>query len=82
MIRTQIQLTDDQAVQLRAMAARLDVSLAEVIRRLVEQAGRSSSASTDDEIHDRALAVVGQFESGRNDVSSNHDLHLAEAFDQ
>lgn len=80
MIRTQIQLTNDQAAQLREMATQLNVSVAEVVRRLVEQADRSSAGPTDKEVRARALAVVGQFASGRGDVSSDHDRHLAEAF--
>jgi hypothetical protein len=80
MIRTQIQLTEDQAAQLRAMAARLDVSLSEMVRRLVAQAGRSMPGPTEEEDRARALAVIGRFASGRGDVSTDHDRHLAEAF--
>ena len=80
MIRTQIQLTDEQAEQLRALAARFDVSAAEVVRRLVDQAGRSTVTQREEDRRARALSVIGLFSSGRADVSAEHDRHIAEAF--
>lgn len=79
MIRTQIQLTDEQAAQLRETATRLGVSVAEVVRRLVDQTADTGVAATGDEIRSRALEVVGKFASGRSDVAAEHDRHLAEA---
>ncbi len=78
MIRTQIQLTETQAEQLRRLAARLDVSAAEVVRRLIDEA--ATHMASDEERRARALAVVGQFASGQSDVSDRHDSYLAEAF--
>ena len=82
MIRTQIQLTEEQAEQLRELAARLDVSAAEVVRRLIEQAGRSAVARSEGEKRARALEVIGMFASGRTDVSVEHDRYIAEAFSE
>jgi hypothetical protein len=80
MIRTQIQLTEAQAEQLREMAGRLGVSAAEVVRRLVEQAGSSAVSQPEEERQARALSIIGKFSSGRDDVSVEHDRFLAEAF--
>jgi predicted DNA-binding protein len=38
MIRTQIQLTEEQAARLKAVAARRGISMAEVIRQAVDSA--------------------------------------------
>ena len=80
MIRTQIQLTTEQAEQLRALSVRLHVSSAEVVRRLVDQAGRTAVMLPDQERRARALSVIGLFSSGREDVSAEHDRYVAEAF--
>ncbi len=79
MIRTQVQLTPEQAAMLRGLAEREGVSLSEVVRRLVEQTARSISGVSDDERRARALAVAGRFSSGRHDVSAGHDRYLSEA---
>lgn len=81
MIRTQVQLTTEQHVQVRRWADRLGVSMAEVIRRCVtdwlERAG--DDAERPDRVRE-ALSVVGQYASGRSDVAERHDDHLGEAF--
>jgi hypothetical protein len=41
----------------------------------LQQAGDATSARS------RAIAAIGGFRSGRADVSTKHDEHLAEAFD-
>ncbi len=79
MIRTQIQLTPEQAAMLRGLAERDGVSLSEVVRRLVEQTARSISRASGEERRARAVAVAGRFSSGRHDVSAEHDRHLSEA---
>ena len=78
MVRTQIQLTEAQAAAVRRMAAERRVSMAAVIRALVEQALAENGH------HDaraaRALAVVGQYASGRTDVGREHDRELGESY--
>ena len=82
MVRTQIQLTADQARRLRAQARDRGLSLAEVIRRYVEQ-GLSAEAPNRAALYDRAARVVGRFSDGRGarDVSRQHDRYLDEAFE-
>ena len=82
MIRTQVQLTDRQLEALRRNAAATGRSVADLIRQGVDQylAGRSELGP--EERIERAIQVAGRFSSGRSDVSTHHDRHLAEAFGQ
>jgi hypothetical protein len=80
MVRTQVQLSDQQLVALRALAAREGVSIAELVRRGVEQLLRGRHGPDPDERKKRALEAIGKFRSRRSDVSENHDRYLADAF--
>ncbi len=77
MVRTQIQLTVEQAEKAKRLAAERGVSMAEVIReavdRLPERDDRAGRFT-------RALAVVGTGRDieGMTDVSLRHDEYLAE----
>jgi hypothetical protein len=80
MIRTQVQLTEEQAEALRQLAARQGVSMAELFRRGVDRLLAAEQAVSLQERRERARQVVGRFASGKRDVSLQHDAHLAEAF--
>jgi hypothetical protein len=81
MVRTQIQLTEQQARRLRAEARERGLSLAEIIRRYVEQglAGETVDRGTR---YDRAARVIGQFRDrgAARDLASEHDRYLDESF--
>jgi hypothetical protein len=79
MIRTQIQLTEEQSQALREMAAREKVSVAELIRRAVNSLLQSETISME-ERRRRAIAAVGRFHSGISDLAERHDEYLAEAY--
>ncbi len=78
MVRTQIQLTEDQAKKVKKIAAHRGVPIAEVIRDAVEEAIRSEARTVPENRRKRALEIVGKFRSGKRDVSSKHDKYLAE----
>jgi ribbon-helix-helix protein len=78
MIRTQVQLTDDQARALKALSARTGLSIAELIRRGLAPLLRDETASNDDRFR-RAAAVAGRYHSGQTSISTEHDRYLAEA---
>jgi hypothetical protein len=80
MVRTQIQLTEDQAKGLKRLAKKQGVSVAEIIRRSVNDALKEASVQSDDELWDRAFKVVGIGKSGLHDVSERHDDYLTEAY--
>lgn len=82
MVRTQIQLTEQQTRRLRAEARERGLSLAEIIRRYVEK-GLSEQTPNRAALYDRAARVVGRFRDrrGARDVSSKHDRYLDEAYE-
>lgn len=77
MIRTQVQLTEDQARLVKQAAADRGVSMAEVLRQLVDEHLRASS---DQARRDRAVRVLGGHASGLRNVSRDHDAELSDAF--
>jgi 16S rRNA U516 pseudouridylate synthase RsuA-like enzyme len=81
MVRTQIQLTEKQAKAIKKMASAQGVSVAELIRRAVDNIVNSSTTADTEERKRRALDIVGKFRSGKKDVSKEHDAHLAEAYE-
>jgi predicted DNA-binding protein len=80
MIRTQIQLTEEQSRALKSLAARRGVPVAELIRQSVDNFIRSSVGLDDLERRRRAMTAAGRFHSGKSDVAVNHDDYLAEAY--
>lgn len=82
MMRTQIQLTEEQARRLKRYAADQGVSVAEVIRRSIDAYARSDYQRDTEQRRQRALAVVGKYASEPNDTSVNHDYYLAEAYSE
>ena len=83
MVRTQIQFTEEQHRQLKGRAARLGVSLAEVVRRCVDERLSADKSSWGRKAMIReALAVLGKYEDpeGPSHVALDHDRHLSEAY--
>jgi Arc/MetJ-type ribon-helix-helix transcriptional regulator len=83
MIRTQIQLTEEQAAKLKRLAAERDVSMAELIREAVDRLPDRNDRS---ERLVRALAAVraGHFHDreGKTDVAVRHDEYLADIYEE
>ena len=77
MVRTQIQLTEEQAAALHALSDRQNVSMAELIRRAVDQLLRVSGRASESEQQHAALAFIGQFPDPAVDLSDRHDHYLA-----
>lgn len=80
MLRTQIQLTEAQAAKLRRRAAREKVSVAELIRRSIDQTLDAPQPISGDRRRQKALGIIGAFASGQPDLARRHDDVLAEAF--
>jgi hypothetical protein len=78
MVRIQIRLTESQAQSLRKLARRCGLSVAELVRRGVDQVLASGLSADVDQEKRKAIAVAGRFRSGRRDVSARHDHYLAE----
>ena len=80
MVRSQIQLTEEQAKAVKTVSKEHGISSAEVIRRAIDLLLRSGVYVEEGEKRMRALNIVGRFRSGRHDISKNHDAHLADAY--
>jgi len=82
MVRTQIQLTEQQARRLRAEARQRGVSIAEMIRRLVDR-GLAEQASSRTRLYEQAARIVGRFPDrrGATDLAREHDRYLDEALE-
>jgi Arc/MetJ-type ribon-helix-helix transcriptional regulator len=81
MVRTQIQLTEQQSQKVHEAARRSGISVAEVIRRgldlyLEQESGRTAGVAT----RQAAGQIAGLFHSGRSDVAERHDEYLDEAY--
>lgn len=83
MVRTQIQLPEDQYRRLRRWARRLGVSLSEAVRRCVSDrlAVEEVAPSREERIRE-ALAICGKYAdpAGPSRVAREHDRHLAKAY--
>jgi hypothetical protein len=82
MVRTQIQLTEDQAKALKKIAQSRRLSVAELVRKAVDTVIKSNTGVNTEERHKRAMEIVGKFCSGKRDVSKKHDLYLTEVYDK
>lgn len=82
MIRTQIQLTEQQTRGLRALSRREGVSMSALIRRSVDRL-LAEQAPERTALYARAATLVGAFPdpSGSTDISSEHDRVLVEAYE-
>jgi hypothetical protein len=80
MVRTQIQLTEEQTKALKKMASSRHLSMAELIRQGVDVVLRSNVGIDASEKRKRALAIVGKYRSAKRDISREHDKYLAGAF--
>jgi predicted DNA-binding ribbon-helix-helix protein len=82
MVRTQIQLTEEQAAKLKRIAAERGVSMAELIREAVDRIPDRNDRA---ERFDRAIEVIrtSRFSDreGKTDVSVRHDDYLVEAIE-
>ncbi|MFW6180581.1 MAG: ribbon-helix-helix domain-containing protein [Spirochaetota bacterium] len=80
MVRTQIQLTEEQARQLKLLSAQRGVPLAELVRQGIDRLLKESSIADPRERKRKAREAVGRFRSGKSDVSLHHDRYLDEAY--
>ena len=76
MIRRQIQLTDAQDEAVRREAVDRGLSIAAVIRGLVEASLRDERTGQ----VELAVGVFGRHHSGLRDVAERHDDYLVDAF--
>ena len=88
MIRTQIQLTEEQHEALKELAENRETSMARLIRESVDRfLATSKYGPTREEKRQRALAFIKEMKEapfrdkeGATDVSVNHDKYLDEIY--
>jgi hypothetical protein len=80
MVRTQIQLTEEQARALKKIAQFRRLSVVELIRNAVDGLIKSSPEGDAQEKLKRATGIVGKFSSRTRDVSRKHDFYLEEPY--
>jgi hypothetical protein len=81
MIRTQIQITPEQAHALKRLAAREGKSVAELIRISLDSMLRAGGIQDQDILRRKAIAAAGKL-NGPENLAANHDDFLAEALAQ
>ena len=80
MVRTQVQLTREQAQALKKLSKTTGLSSAELIRRALTPFLRDGLNGAE-ERRRRAMAIVGRFRSGHPDMSVEHDRYLDEDYE-
>ena len=83
MVRTQIQLTEEQHRALKQWARRRRISLAEAVRRCVEERlAQDGTAVSPEGLLREAAAVFGKYADpeGASDIGRDHDRYLDRAY--
>ncbi len=80
MIRTQIQLTEEQSETLRRESLRAGLSVAELIRRSIDRFLEETRIEAAGAGRLDALKIIGMFHSETVDVSIRHDDYLDECY--
>jgi hypothetical protein len=80
MIRTQIQLTEEQSRRLKKLAEKENASVAELIRRSVDSYLEERHVITEEKRRERLLSVIGIGRSGITDLAKNHDKYLVDIY--
>ncbi len=81
MIRTQIQITSEQARALKRLAAKEGKSVAELIRISLDDMLRAGGIKDQEGLRRKASAAAGKL-CGPKNLAERHDDYIAEAIDQ
>ena len=79
MVRTQIQLTEEQAKRLRELSLSSNESMASLIRQAIDRfliTGKPNRSVQ----YRQALTIAGKYETEQPDIAVEHDRYLDEAF--
>lgn len=72
MIRTQISLTEEQMLRLRAEASRRRVPIAQVVREAVDRNVPIDPGEREARFR-TAMSIAGRFNSGTGELATRHD---------
>jgi len=79
MVRTQIQLTEEQIQKIKELSFSSHESVAALIRKAVDQffvTGKPDSST----LYRQAMSIVGKYKTELSDISVEHDRYLEETF--
>ncbi len=79
MVRTQIQLTEEQIRKIKELSLSSHESVAALIRKAVDQffvTGKPDRST----LYRQAGSIVGKYKTELSDISVDHDRYLEEAF--
>jgi Arc/MetJ-type ribon-helix-helix transcriptional regulator len=79
MVRTQVQLTEEQAAKLKQLSERRQRSMADLLRESLDRLLAEADDETRKERMRRATRTFGKFRSGAGDLARRHDDHFATA---
>jgi hypothetical protein len=79
-VRTQIQLPEEQVALLKKRPAAQHESMAEIIRQAVDFFATAKQGGGEERRRRRAMAAAGRFRSGAKDLAASHDSYLKEIF--
>ena len=82
MIRTQIQLTKEQARALRQRASDEGRSMANLVRDGIDRLLGDQGEQNKEDVKRRSIDALGRFRSGMTDLGSAHDRYLSGAVDE
>ena len=85
MVRTQVQLSEEQWTKIHDVAKVKGLSFSEVVRQGMDVYLRTAPAAmpkvSREELVRRSLAVAGKFASGTGDLAENHDKYFVESIE-
>ena len=79
MVRTQVQLTDEQYNALKELSQHNQESIAAIIRKAIDRLLITRKPDRK-ALYRAAKSIVGKYNSGIGDISVEHDRYLEEAF--
>ena len=77
MVRTQIQLTEEQLEKLKELSHMNRESMASLIRKAVDSF-LSTGAKPKSSLYKQAVTLIGKYEAVESDISTKHDDYLTE----
>jgi Arc/MetJ-type ribon-helix-helix transcriptional regulator len=80
MVRTQIQLPEEQVTFLKKISAARHESMAEIIRQAIDLLYKSTQERGSERCRRQAIAAAGRFRSGAKDLAAAHDSYLADIY--
>lgn len=80
MVRTQIQLTEQQAQALKELAVARGLSMAELIRQSVDLFLQTKAELLHQDRVQKLQEVAGKYTTGAPDLAENHDGYLDEIY--